>query len=82
MVMTEPATPRALRRAEELAAIARKLSHRGAKIEVEPDPAKALERAWSRCPVACVAGSIFLIGDVLGRLGPSIRDLQGAFATV
>ena len=73
MVMTEPATPRA-HGASELAEIARKIAPR-AKIEVEPDPAKALERAWSRCPVACVAGSIFLVGNVLGSLGPSARDL-------
>jgi len=46
-----------------------------AKIDVEPDPKRALERAWRRCPVACVAGSIFLVGDILGALGPSVRDL-------
>ena len=48
MVMTEPATPRAYR-AGELAAIARTLSPR-AKLEVEPDPARALERAWTLLP--------------------------------
>ena len=42
IVMTEPDTPRAYR-ADELAAIARKLSP-DAKIEVEPDPAA---RAWT-----------------------------------
>ena len=36
-------------RAEELAAIAGKLSP-DAKIEVEPDPARALERAWTTLP--------------------------------
>ncbi len=73
MVMTEAATPRA-HSAAELAQIARKIAPK-AKIDVEPDPARALERAWRRCPVACVAGSIFLVGDILGSLGPSVRDL-------
>jgi dihydrofolate synthase/folylpolyglutamate synthase len=73
MIMTEAATPRA-HSAAELAQIARKIAPK-AKIDVEPDPARALERAWRRCPVACVAGSIFLVGDILGTLGPSVRDL-------
>ncbi len=73
MVMTEAATPRA-HGAAELAQIARKIAPK-AKIDVEPDPKRALERAWRRCPVACVAGSIFLVGDILGALGPSVRDL-------
>ncbi len=73
MIMTEAATPRA-HSAAELAQIARKIAPK-AKIDVEPDPARALERAWRRCPVACVAGSIFLVGDILGALGPSVRDL-------
>ncbi len=73
MVMTEAATPRA-HSAAELAQIARKIAPK-AKIDVEPDPKRALERAWRRCPVACVAGSIFLVGDILGALGPSVRDL-------
>jgi len=73
MVMTEAATPRA-HGAAELAQIARKIAPK-AKIDVEPDPKSALERAWRRCPVACVAGSIFLVGDILGALGPSVRDL-------
>jgi len=73
MVMTEASTPRA-HGAAELAQIARKIAPK-AKIDVEPDPKSALERAWRRCPVACVAGSIFLVGDILGALGPSVRDL-------
>jgi dihydrofolate synthase/folylpolyglutamate synthase len=73
MIMTEAATPRA-HSAAELAQIARKIAPK-AKIDVEPDPKRALERAWRRCPVACVAGSIFLVGDILGTLGPSVRDL-------
>jgi len=73
MVMTAPANARA-RSAEELAAIAGKLSPK-AQIEIEPNPREALERAWTNCPVACVAGSIFLVGAILGDLGPSVRDL-------
>jgi dihydrofolate synthase/folylpolyglutamate synthase len=73
MVMTEPATPRALS-ANELAAIARKLSF-ATKIDVVPDPVHALERAWTYCPVVCAAGSIFLVGDILAALGPGARDL-------
>jgi hypothetical protein len=44
-------------------------------VEIEPDPARALERAWKRCPLVCVAGSIFLVGDILASIGPSARDL-------
>lgn len=73
MVFTEPATPRA-HSAEELAAIARKLSP-AATIAIEPDPAQALERAWTHCPVVCAAGSIFLVGNLLAALGPAARDL-------
>jgi len=73
IVLTEPATPRA-HSAEELAVLVRKLSA-GAAIEVEPNPARALDRAWSHCPVACAAGSIFLIGNLLAALGPTARDL-------
>jgi len=73
IVMTEPDTPRAYR-ADELAAIARKLSP-DAKIEVEPDPLHALDRAWTYCPVICAAGSIFLIGNLLAAIGPRSRDL-------
>lgn len=73
MVMTEPKTPRA-QGADELAAIARRLSP-GSTIEVAPDPMRALERAWSHCPVVCAAGSIFLVGNLLAGLGPHVRDL-------
>ena len=73
MVMTEPPNLRA-RSAEELAAIACRISPK-AQIEIDSNPRKALERAWTDSPVACVAGSIFLVGAVLGDLGPSVRDL-------
>jgi dihydrofolate synthase / folylpolyglutamate synthase len=73
IVMTEPPTPRA-RSADELAAIARKLSPRS-RIEIVPEPRAALDCAWTYCPVVCAAGSIFLIGDLLARLGPAVRDV-------
>jgi dihydrofolate synthase/folylpolyglutamate synthase len=73
MVMTEPATPRA-QSAMELAGIARSLEP-GARIDVEPDPLRALERAWTQCPVAGAGGSIFLVGNLLGRLPASARDM-------
>jgi dihydrofolate synthase/folylpolyglutamate synthase len=73
MVMTEALTPRA-HDADELATMARKLAPK-VPIDVERDPMRALEHAWKRCPVVCAAGSIFLVGSVLGSLGPSARDL-------
>jgi dihydrofolate synthase/folylpolyglutamate synthase len=73
LTLTEPSNPRA-RSAGELAEMARKLSPR-ARIEIEPDPGAALERAWTHCPLVCAAGSIFLIGDLLARLGPEARDI-------
>jgi dihydrofolate synthase/folylpolyglutamate synthase len=72
-VMTEPESTRA-RSAEELAAIARRLSPK-TRVDVEPNPEKAMTRAWTECPVICVAGSIFLVGDVLAALGPRVREL-------
>jgi dihydrofolate synthase/folylpolyglutamate synthase len=73
IVMTEASNPRA-RSADELADLARKLSPRS-RIEIEPEPRAALDRAWSYCPVVCAAGSVFLIGDLLASLGPRVRDL-------
>lgn len=73
MVITQPDTPRA-HAADELAAIARELSPR-VQIDVEPDPLRALERAWSHCPVVCAAGSIFLVGNLLAGIGADSRNL-------
>jgi dihydrofolate synthase/folylpolyglutamate synthase len=73
MVMTEAPTPRAYT-ADELAAIAAKFSY-AATIEVEPDPARALGRAWTYCPVVCAAGSIFLVGNLLAGIAADARDL-------
>jgi dihydrofolate synthase / folylpolyglutamate synthase len=73
MVITQPDTPRA-HTADELAAITRRLSPR-VQIDVEPDPLRALERAWSHCPVVCAAGSIFLVGNLLAGIGAESRSL-------
>jgi dihydrofolate synthase / folylpolyglutamate synthase len=73
VVMTQPDTPRA-HNAADLAAIARKLSP-ASKISVEPDPARALERAWTHCSLVCAAGSIFLVGNLLDAIGAGARDL-------
>jgi dihydrofolate synthase/folylpolyglutamate synthase len=66
LVATEPANARA-RPAAELADLARSIAS-GSRIEVEPDPMAALERAWSHRPIICAAGSIFLVGDLLEAL--------------
>jgi dihydrofolate synthase / folylpolyglutamate synthase len=73
IVMTRPDTPRA-HDASELATMARALSP-AARIEVESDPVRALERAWTYCPVICAAGSIFLVGNLLERIGEQGRDV-------
>jgi dihydrofolate synthase / folylpolyglutamate synthase len=73
VVMTEPATPRA-RRAEELAAMARQVSP-DMVIDTRADPREALEHAWHSCPLACAAGSIFLVGNLLAEFASTARDL-------
>lgn len=40
---------------------------------VEPDVDAALDRAWSHGPVIVVAGSLYLAGDVLARLGAAVE---------
>jgi dihydrofolate synthase/folylpolyglutamate synthase len=72
-VLTEPANSRA-RPADELASIVASLSS-GCRIEIEPKPMAALERAWSYSPVVCAAGSIFLIGDLSEGLGTAVTNL-------
>ena len=72
-VMTEPDSPRA-HSAADLAALARKLST-SMTITLEPAPSRALQRAWTHCPLVCAAGSIFLIGNLLDTMGPGVREL-------
>ena len=45
------------------------------RVIVEPDPVRAIERAWDESPLVCVAGSIFLAGAVRDALhGRAIVD--------
>jgi dihydrofolate synthase/folylpolyglutamate synthase len=73
VVVTEPGNSRA-RPAGELAALLRAISP-DCRIEVEPNPMAALERAWTYGPLVSVAGSIFLVGDLLDGLGRTSRNL-------
>ena len=64
LVVTEPPGSRAWP-AAELASLARTL---GFAAECHPDPIDAIDRAFGTgAHTVCVAGSIFLLGDVLGR---------------
>ena len=65
IVATAANSPRAIP-ARDLAA---RLTSAGAThVEAEPDPVAAVERALALRPSVCVAGSIFLVGAVRGRL--------------
>jgi dihydrofolate synthase/folylpolyglutamate synthase len=66
LYVTTPPTPRATE-PQELARIAHALDPRR-RVTVEPDPLRAVERAWEDAPTVCVAGSIFLAGAVRGAL--------------
>jgi dihydrofolate synthase / folylpolyglutamate synthase len=67
LVATRAANPRSAH-PDELAAIARGLAP-SLPIDVEPQADAALARAWRRSPRIVVAGSIFLLGDVLKSIG-------------
>jgi dihydrofolate synthase/folylpolyglutamate synthase len=67
LVLTRAHTERALD-PEALADAARRAGWR-AVVEIEPDPIRAVERAWNHAPEVCAAGSIFLVGEVLARWG-------------
>jgi dihydrofolate synthase/folylpolyglutamate synthase len=60
VTVTAAATPRAIP-AEELAG---RVRARRADVHADPDPVHAVEDALSRHETVCVAGSIFLAGDV------------------
>jgi folylpolyglutamate synthase/dihydropteroate synthase len=72
LLATRPRTPRA-RDAESLAAVARALGTMPV-LAVEPALA-ALRRAQQMGSPVLVAGSIFLIGDLLAELGSSARPV-------
>jgi dihydrofolate synthase/folylpolyglutamate synthase len=66
IVATRASTPRAADPVE-LAAVARAIDPEFAVV-VEPAPERAIDAAWRISPRVVVAGSIFLLGDVLKRL--------------
>lgn len=72
LIVTNPRTPRA-RAAEQLAEAAREVG--GVEIEVIQPAIDALARAQDFGPPVLVAGSIFLIGDLMADLGPSARPI-------
>jgi dihydrofolate synthase/folylpolyglutamate synthase len=51
-----------------LAADARALAP-GTPVEIVPSPIAALEAAWTHSPRVVVAGSIFLLGDIMKEIG-------------
>jgi dihydrofolate synthase/folylpolyglutamate synthase len=65
LVITSPPTPRAAD-PPAVAATARSLA--AVPLEVVPDPVRAVARARELGPVVCVAGSLYLIGAVLGAI--------------
>jgi dihydrofolate synthase/folylpolyglutamate synthase len=67
LVATAAHTDRAMA-ADRLADEARDAGWRG-PLDVEPETGLALDRAWQQAPTICAAGSIFLVGEVLARLG-------------
>jgi dihydrofolate synthase / folylpolyglutamate synthase len=66
LVLTRAHTDRAL--APEVLAEAAHRVAASVGVDVEPEPALALERAWRYAPTVCAAGSIFLVGEVLAHL--------------
>jgi dihydrofolate synthase / folylpolyglutamate synthase len=69
VVLTRASNPRSAA-PDELAAIARAIDP-ARDIVVESSPAAALDAAWHLAPRIVVAGSIFLLGDVLELIGPA-----------
>jgi dihydrofolate synthase/folylpolyglutamate synthase len=67
MIVTRPSNPRAAD-PEELAARVRTLAPALA-VEIVPSPAAALAAATTTSPLVVVAGSIFLLGDVMQEIG-------------
>jgi len=69
LVLTRAHTDRATMPAA-LAEAALRAGWRG-PVEIEDEPAPALERAWRHRPLICAAGSILLVGEVLARWRPN-----------
>ena len=72
LVLTAPPTRRAAP-PEYLRQVAQSIDP-GARVVIEPDPARALAAAWTLASDITVAGSIYLLGAVLPLLGPDARD--------
>jgi len=70
LIVTEPPTPRAASPAS-LVHLARQLG-RSDHVETDQVPASALDRAWRHGSTVAVAGSIFLVGDLLPRVDPTL----------
>ncbi len=73
VVVCEPPTPRAMP-STELAALVRAAAEAaplrpGFLVDEVPDPMRAIALAFESAPLVCVAGSIFLVGGVLGAMG-------------
>jgi hypothetical protein len=43
----------------------------GLGVEIAESPRDAVTRAWAQAPVAVVAGSIFLLADIMSEFGGS-----------
>jgi dihydrofolate synthase/folylpolyglutamate synthase len=69
LIVTTASTPRSAD-PDAIAAIARDLSP-ALPVDVAPTPSDALARAWRESPHVVVAGSIFLLGDVLKLINRS-----------
>ncbi len=67
LVATRATNPRSAD-PSDLAAAARRIAP-ALEIAVEPSLSRALDAAWSASPLIVVAGSIFLLGDVMTHLG-------------
>jgi dihydrofolate synthase/folylpolyglutamate synthase len=66
LVLTRPASPRA-REPQDLLDLARRAAAT-VPAEIVDEPWEAVARALDEAPLACVAGSIFLVGDIRARL--------------
>ena len=66
LVATRPSNPRALE-PDAIADLARAIRP-GLPVTVVANPSAALDEAWREASEVCVAGSIFLLGDVAGVL--------------
>jgi dihydrofolate synthase/folylpolyglutamate synthase len=68
LVATRASTPRSAD-PSELAAAARRVAGDAIPIQVIASPSEAMEAAWRRSSRIVVAGSIFLLGDVMKEFG-------------